>query len=81
MDSQTFDRLTTSVAAGVTRRQIAKGLLAGGAAGMLALLGARQSEAASCQAGCKARCADKPEPRACRAICLCECGIDHLCRN
>jgi len=79
MDAQGFDHLATSLATGMSRRRIAKGLLAGGAAGTLALLGARHSTAEGCGAFCQAQCAGSPEPRACRAICLCSCGARGRC--
>jgi hypothetical protein len=48
LDNQRFDGITKQFATGMSRRRVAKGLLAGGAAGMVALLGARQSKAGDC---------------------------------
>jgi hypothetical protein len=73
MTEQTLDRVARALATGMPRRRVAKGLLAGGAAGTLAVLGARQSKAAD--DACRQHCRESRRSVSMH-VCLCgECGI------
>jgi hypothetical protein len=73
MDSTQFDYLTKQV----SRRRVTKGLLASGAAGLFALLGAQQSKAQqSCGERCRGGCADETgstNRALCMRVCLARC--------
>jgi hypothetical protein len=91
MDSRQFDSITRQLAAGASRRGVMKGLLAGGAAGLAALLGRQPSQAQGCEAACaQGECAGlqgqaKGEcMRSCTGQCGCPTGYtfcpdDGLC--
>ena len=74
MTEQTLDQVARALSTGMARRRVVKGLLAGGAAGVFALLGARESTAAG---DCHQRCREELCGRGdCMHTCLCrECGI------
>ena len=74
MTEQTLDQVARALATGMPRRRVMKGVLAGGAAGMVALLGARQSQAGN--SGCQAQCRENFGAGRNMHECLCgACGI------
>jgi hypothetical protein len=71
MDRARFDQFTKRI----SRRGVTRGLLAGGAAGAVTLLGARQSQAKDCEYDCAKGCPGRGQAKSiCIRQCLCECG-------
>lgn len=77
MDAQKFDQITKSLVAGRSRRQIIKGLAGGSLAGIVALVGVRESKAEGVRCNndnqCRNKC-DRDSARCCNGQCVRGCG-------
>jgi hypothetical protein len=76
-----MDQIARALATGLPRRRVAKGLLAGGAAGLVALTRTSESQAiVSCEGDCYRGCRNRRGRNVhdCARDCLCSaCGIEY----